>query len=187
MSAREILQYQTTTPIKLLHPTDTVNQNTLDTTNDGSTCSFKVFDANKESVLTADEAGAQTVISVDGPAKFDVGDTVEIPLDSGSIHSANIDSIELDDGTVTINTGLPSQASAGKRIKAILGSEVTMDEYGTPKIGTRDWGFIGTIESDHPGLIPDLEIDIEITFIGAVLGDLNRFDVIRAVVKELDE
>ena len=186
MSAREILQYKTTTPITLAYPTDVTNQNPLDNTDDGSTCSAKIFDAGKDNVLTADEAAAQTVLDVANAGDYDVDDTIELELDDGTIHSATISSIDTDSGEITIGTQLPSQASVGNRFRTKLGATITMLEYGTPKLGMTDWGFRGTILETHVGLIPDLEVDIEIIFIGAVAGGLNRVDVIRAIVRELD-
>lgn len=185
MSARDILQYRTTTPVFLGHPTDVTNENPLNTTVDGSTCSFRIYDAGKDSVIVADHTTGNTEISVSDAEDFDIGDMAEIELDNAEIHASLISDVDPTAGTITV-TGLPSAASTGNRVRTRLGNEITMSEYGTPKLGTTDWGFKGTILSTHPGLKMDLEIDIEINFIGAVAGGLNRLDTIRAVVRELD-
>jgi len=179
--ARKKIAYKTDVVVRLEHPTDIVNAEPLDTTDDGATCSFKVFDANADEVLSADEAGAQTALSVTGVGVFKVGWLVEVDLASGAIHDFTISAVDPVAGTIT-GTALPSAAVAGARVRRRLGNAITMTEYGTPALGQTDWGFIGFLPKNHPGLAIGLEVDIEISFIGNVGGGLDALAVICAVV-----
>lgn len=164
--SRELIPYKTSRVIKAKHPTDVENEDPLNNTDDGATCTFKVYDPDKDEQLSVTEVTSQTELSVTDAGKFETDDTVEIELDSGAFHSSNVDAVDAAAGTITIASGLPSQASIGKRVRRIFGSAVTMDEYGTPKLDTVDWGFRGTLLSTHVCQIPDQKIDIDITFDG---------------------
>ncbi len=182
--ARTKIPFQSDVPIIFRAPTDIVNQNALDNTNDGSTSTFKVYDPAKDEVLSATEATAQTVLSVTNAGAFKIDDVVEVDLDDGSVHDAGlVTAVDPVLGTVTVTTGLASEASADSRVRVRLGTQITMIEFGTAKIGRRDYGFIGTLRDTHPGLEVDLEIDVEIRFVGAVIGGLDALEVLCLVVK----
>jgi hypothetical protein len=183
--SRQKIPYRTSSVVELVAPTNVLTDNPLDFTNDGSTCSAKIYDPAKDEQLTSTEASGQVILSVTNPGKFLVNDAVEVTLDSGVLHSSTVDSIQVTDGTITINTALPSQASAGNRVRVKLGATITMTEYGTPKLETRDWGFRGTILSTHAGLELDLEVDVEISFVGdpGNPGTIDLLDVVNGVIK----
>ena len=182
--ARTKIPFQSDVPIIFRAPTDVINQNALDNTNDGSTSTFKVYDLAKDEVLSALEATAQTVLSVTNAGVFKIGDIVEVILDDETVHDAGlVIAVDPTLGTITITTGLASQASADNRVRVRLGTETTMDEFGTAKIGHRDYGFIGNLSDTHPGLEIDLEIDVEIRFVGAPGGGLNVLEILCLVVK----
>lgn len=182
--ARTKVPFQSDVPIIFRAPTDVVNQNALDNTNDGSTSTFKVYDPAKDEVLAALEATSQTVLSVTGAAAFKIDDVVEVDLDDGTVHDAGpVAAVDPALGTITVTTGLASQASAGNRVRVRLGAQITMVEFGTAKIGRRDFGFLGIMADTHPGLEIDLEINVEIRFVGAVGGGLDVLDVLCLVVK----
>lgn len=185
--ARQKIPYRTSVAIRYEHPVDDVAQNPLDNTNDGATCSFKVYDPSKSEVLSAAEASGQTVLSVTDAGVFAVGETVEVDLDAGGFHASSVSAVDPIAGTITIAAGLPSAAGAGRRVRVRLGSSVSMVEYGTAKLGRTDWGFVGTLASDFPGLYIDREIDIEISFVGAPGGGLDALAVICAVVSPVED
>ncbi len=182
--ARTKVPFQTDVPIIFRAPEDVINKNALDNTNDGSTSTFKVYDPAKDEVLAALEAASQTVLSSTNASAFKVDDVVEVDLDDGTVHDAGpVIAVDPTLGTITVTTGLASQASAGNRVRVRLGTQITMVEFGVAKIGRRDYGFIGIMSDTHPGLEIDLEIDVEIRFVGAVGGGLDVLEVLCLVVK----
>lgn len=188
--SRTRIPYRSAATIELAHPTDVVAdpQNPLDNASDGATSTFKVYDAAKDEVLSVDEAAAETVLSVTGAAVFEVGDVVEVDLDDGTVHDAGaLTAVDPGAGTVTATTGLASGASAGRRVRARIGTQVAMTEFGTPRLGTTNWGFQGLLAPNHvAGGIPiDTEINVEITFLGTGTpnGNLELLKVLCLVVK----
>lgn len=168
------IPYRTSYSILFEHPTNvSVSPNEpLDNTDDGATCSFSVYDEAKAGVLTSAEAAGQDVLSVSNPGSYVLGDVVEVDLDDGTIHDAGaIGAIDVSFGTIQVATALASAAAAGRRLRVRLGAAVPMAEYGTPALGETDWGFAGTLAANHAGLLPGLEVEIEVTFLGTgVLG-----------------
>lgn len=165
-----------------------MNENALDNTTDSATCSFKVYDPGKDELLTAAGANPDVILNVTNAGVFQVGDVIEVDLDDGTVHDAGaIVSLDAAAGTITVTTGLASAAAADKRVRVRLGGEITMSEYGTAKLGSWDFGFIGILPSDHPGLVIDQEIDIEISFVGDPGGGLDALDIICAVIKPLED
>ncbi len=88
----------------------------------GSQASYSLPGANacdldelSETTLDADEAAAQTVLSVTSTSGFANSDNIGILLDDNSIHWTTISSFVTDD-TVTIASGLPSEASSGAKV-----------------------------------------------------------------------
>ena len=186
MSARTKIPYKTSTTIRLIAPTDVVAdpKNPLDNAVDGATSTFKVYDPAKDEVVSVDEALGQTEWGVTNAAAFQVGDVVEVTENDGSILSGTLTGVDPVAGTITSNVALLVGADAGQRTRVRLGPQVTMTEYGIPALGTRDWGFQGALVSDHAGLEIDLEVDVEISFVGAPSGGLDLLEVICAVVKQ---
>ena len=185
---RSTLPYRTSRIIKAKHPIDVESQNPLDNTNDGSTCSFKVYDPDKDEVISADEASGQTILSVTNAGIFVVGDTIEVTQDNGTILATTINAVDADAGTITNDDVTTDTCKAGNRVRKIFGSEVPMSEYGTPDLDEVEWGFRGTLLSTHPCHIIDQDIDIEITFIGnpSSPGSLNAQETISMTVREVD-
>lgn len=183
MSCREKIPFQASRPILLVAPTDVRNQNPLDNTNDGATCSFKVYDAGKDEAISVDEAIGQDVLSVTNAGVFEVGDIVEVTMDDDVIHESPINAVDVVAGTIQVDDILTVSASAGQRVRVLLGTEITMIEYGTPKIGKRDWGFEGVLESDHPDLEVEQDIDVVITFVGSVSGGLDVTKLLEFTLK----
>jgi hypothetical protein len=189
--ARKKIPFKTSVMVRYEHPTnESVEPNEpLDNTDDGSTCSFRVFDHQKEEEVTSDVASGADTIPITNPAAFLVGDTVELEQDDGSIHSTIIDIVSPSAGTVELNAVTTDTVAAGNKIRARLGDPVAMSEYGTPTLGETDWGFEGLLASDHAGLEIDVEVDIEISFVGdpGNPGDLDVLAVICGVIKPKED
>jgi hypothetical protein len=191
MPARKKIPYKSSVMVRHVAPTNKgVEPNEpLNNTDDGSTCSFKAYDHDKDEVIAADESSGETVLTISNPAAFKVGDTVEVTQDDDSIHVSTLDAVTPADGTVTLADQLTQNASLGKRIRCRLGGVVTMAEYGTPKLGESDWGFEGLLQSDHAGLEIGVNVDIEISFVGdpANPGELDQLEVICGVVNPKED
>jgi len=185
--ARRVISYQSDAVIRLVAPTDVINDNPLDNTNDGATCTFKVYDPNIDESFSAVEASGQTEWSVTNAGLFSIGDIVEATETDGTILSGTLNAVDAAAGTITSDTALAVGAASGARVRVRLGAEITMSEYGTAALGTRDWGFQGTLSDTHPGLSIDKEIDIEIFFVGAVAGGLNLLKRICAIIKVIED
>lgn len=183
MAARQKIPYQTTSVVELTAPTDTIAQKTLNNTDDGATSTFKVYDPAKDEAISIDEASSQSILFVTDSGVFVVGDTAEVTQNDGTIHSSAISDVIPEDGTITLDDPLTVAADAGNRVRARLGDEITMSEFGTPALGTLDWGFRGALASNHDGLDLDLDIVIEIDFVGDPGGGLDLLDRICGVIK----
>ncbi len=186
MSNREKVPFKTSVTIRLVAPTDVVSvpKDPLNNTDNGSTCTFKVYDPAKDEVLSAAEASGQTVLSVTNAAKFKIGDVTEVALDSGTLQDFTLTGIDPTAGTITGSPSLTGPAASGNRVRVRLGPQVTMTEYGTPELETLDWGFQGSMASTHPGLVLDLEIDVEISFVGnPSSASLDLLEVLCLVIK----
>lgn len=189
--SRQKIPFGASIPIELNHPTDqvAVPKNALDNTTDGSTCTFTVFDPAKDEVLSALEAIGQAELFVTNSEVFVVGDLIELDQDDGTVHSSTVNAVDTTAGTITIDDITTVAAAAGNRLRVRLGGVGTMTEFGTPDLNAApdSWGFRGTLASDHPGLKIDLEIDVEINFVGAAVGGLDYRETLCLVVKPLAE
>lgn len=175
MACREKIAHGATHVVRYRHPTDEENLEPLDNTEEGATAFFKVMDPSKYGVLTEGEPSLETTLAVTNAGAFEVGDAVDVELDDGTVDEDVVVAVDPVAGTIDVSGGLASGASEGRRARVRLGSSVPMTEYGTPKLGTVDWGFRGTLSPTHPGLSVGKEIDVEIWFDGgtASLKDLK--------------
>ena len=191
--SRQKIPFGASVPIDLRHPTDqvAVPKNPLDFTNDGATCSFKVYNPAKSEVRSGAEASGQRILSVTNTEVFVVGDLVELDQDDGTVHSSVISTAGIDTvaGTITIDDVTTVDAAAGARLRVVLGdgSAQAMTEFGTPDLNAdpTTWGFRGTLQKNHAGLKLDLEINVEITFVGGA--NLDYLETLCLVVKPLAE
>lgn len=183
-----IFQFKTTTLIRLVDPEDeSTSPPTLITTAAGATASFKIYDVAKDEALSAAEASGQTVLSVTNAGVFVIGDVVEVDLDSGAVHDGGaVTAVDPAAGTITVTTALTGAAAAGRRARVRLGPAVAMTQYGVPALGSQDWGFVGTLSHNHPGLVRDLRVAVEITLIGPAAA-YQRVDVLCGVVQEVED
>lgn len=147
--------------VRLIAPINT--QPDPNTTISTGTCTARLFDADHETTLSADEATAQTILSVRRARSIDVGASVTLSLDDGTYHAAGaVTARDLDADTITVTTGLASAASKGARVMTQVGANVSMSAYGTPHLNQTNWGFQGEIQAEHAGLVPGQSIRIEI-------------------------
>ena len=182
MAERVTFKYRTSRELfarRPIHEDET--RNPLDNTGDSATCSFTVFDADIDEVVTADSTS--TTLNVTNAGVFEGQTGVEIELDSGAFHFSAITSVDVAAGTVTLTSGLPSQASAGTRVRATVdATAVNMPEFGTPDLDTQNWGFRGVLEATHKALLTNLrKIDVEIT---VLFGTLRITATICAIVSD---
>jgi len=191
MAERVVIRYRASSMVRLKHPTDVdaAPNEPLNNTDDGSTCSYRVYDPAKDETIAVAEGIGQSILSVTNPAVFDVGDQVEVEQDDGTFKVGNLTAVTPADGTITTDTALTVAAAISNRVRRLFGAStpVTMSEYGTPKLGTLDWGFKAALASDHECQIQDQEIDIEIAFVGAAGGGKDDQKTILAVIKDVKE
>ncbi len=189
MAVREKYPFQSDSVIEFVRPADVVAKNALDNTTDGATCSFKVYDPAKDESLSALEASGQTILSVVNTGVFEVGDSIELTQDDGTIHTSVVSTAGIDtvNGTVTIDDATTDAAAAGNRMRVVFGTAITMTEFGTPVFGKTDYGFRGTLPDTHPVHILDQEFDIEVRFIGSAGGGLDLLDILCGVIKPAGE
>ena len=181
--ARRLLQFKTSEAIELVAPVNVLTDNALDNTIDGSTCTFRIFDPAKDEAITVLEASGQTILSVSEAGVFVIGDQIELTQDDATIHVSTVNAVDASAGTITLDDATTDTAAVGNQIRVRLGLVVTMTEYGTPKVGERNWGFRGTLESNHAGLTDGLDVDIEVSFVGAVAGGVDYLETICATVQ----
>jgi hypothetical protein len=186
--ARVPIPWKSSVSIRLVAPTDVVAipPVVLDTVA-GATSSFRVFDPAVDQVLSAAEAIGQTVWSVTNAALFKVGYGVELTQDDSSVVFGTLTAVDPVAGTITSNVATTVAAAAGNRVRRRLGNPITMTQYGTAALGRRDWGWQGALPSNHPGLVLDLEIDVEISFIGAVAGGKDLLRTLCLVVRPVED
>jgi hypothetical protein len=158
--------------------------------NDASSgsASFKIYDPSKCEVILADEAIGQTELSVSNAGAFDENDAVEVTQNDESILASTVSSVDAVAGTITIADALTVAADLGQRVRVIFGASISMSEFGTADLNTRDWGYHGVIESTHsvhsdPRAKEGLEVDIEVKVTNSVR---NSTDIICATIKEDD-
>lgn len=190
MAERIKIPFKTSVSIELVAPIDVLTDDPLDFTDDGATCTFKVYDTDRsKEVLSAIEALGQTVWSVTNAGNFLIGDTVELDQDDGTIVSGTLTGVDPVAGTITSDTATTAAAAAGSSVRVRLGPQITMSEFGTARVDTFDWGFRGTLPSDHAGLKLDLDVDIESTFAGTgvVGGGLDLISTLCAVIKRVED
>lgn len=152
-----------------------------DALSSGGTCVAYLFSDRKDAYLRADEAIGQTVLSVSDASQYEIGvDSVAIQRDDkvwhlgGLVTAVNVDPANQ---TVTITNSLATDAAAkGAAVCVILGGSISMAAYGTPVLGTFDWGYRGTVPITQAGLRVGLPVRTEITLTdsGVVLTKILR-------------
>jgi len=187
--ARQFIQRYQVHQVRAIAPKNTdVEPNTV--LNDLAgviSCKFKVYDPSRDEVISADEAAGQTELSVTNAGVFQENDMVEITQTGGSIYYVQVLSIDSVAGTITINSALDLGANAGARVRKVFGASISMTEYGTADLDTRNWGYKGSLLGNYVAHLDaraktGLDIDVEINFDGGT--SLEAFDVICATIKQ---
>ena len=161
--------------IRLVAPINT--QPDPNTVVSAGTCTARIFDSDRETVLTADEASGQTVLSVSRPSSITVGSDVVVQLADGTYHDAGaVTARDLAAKTVTVTTALAAAgAVSGARVMTQLGATLTLAAYGTPSLTTTDWGFEGIFPSTQADVQPGQNVRIEIKL------DASGVDLVQAI------
>ncbi len=188
--ARQLIQRYQVHQVRAVVPKDIDVEPNVVLNNDAGvvSCEFKIYDPNRDEVISADEASGQTIISVTNAGVFQENDDfVEITQVDGSFYFVQVLSVDSVNGTITINSALDVGVNAGSRVRKIFGAAIAMVEYGTADLDTRDWGYKGTLLGNHAVHLDTrakdgLDIDIEINFDGGI--NLEAFDVICATIKQ---
>ena len=178
------IPFRSSVPVALRRPTDVFQDDPLNNTDDGSVSTFRVYDPSVDEVLSEDVSIAGTTWEVTSAGLFKVGDIVELTMNDLDLHFTTITVVTEADGTITVDTGPTVAADEDRRCRVALGPEVAMAEFGTPKAGDDDWGFVGTLSSTYPGLTIGRDVDINIFFVGAVAGGLDLLEIICATVTD---
>lgn len=151
--------------------------------------SFQIYDPSKDEIISVDEAAGQTELSVTNAGVFAVDEFVEITEDNLAIFVASITAVDAVAGTITVNSGLGVGAAAGKRVRRVYAAaHISMTEFGTANLNTRNWGYIGVLESTHavhvdPRTKTSMDVDIEVKITN---GTQISTDVICATISEDD-
>lgn len=143
------------------------------------TVTAKLFDDGADSNLALDGATNDTTIAVYDPQLYAAGDTVRIALNDGTFDEPGVTSVDVEAGTILIDSGLTSPADQDARIARKLGADVSLSAFGTPVLRSFDptWGFKGTIASTHVGLVIGQNVRIQIDYASG-----NGLQIIHAVV-----
>lgn len=155
----DIYKHQSNNTVRLLGPVNEDNGTTVD----AGTCIAKLFDDVKDTTLTADVAAGVKILPVEDASKFVNGDDIIAVFDSsgawfdGGVTTA----IDVTAKTITVTNGLTFIAQRGARVSVQLGGDIAMSAFGTPVVGTFDWGFRGPVTSNHASMKPGMIIRTE--------------------------
>jgi len=188
--ARELIKRFSDRQIRAVAPTNVQADPNIPLDNAaGASSFFNVYDPSEDEVLTVAIVGSVGVISVSNAGVFEIGDQLELTRDDGVTDvSATVGSIDVALGEITLVGTMLGPAAVGNRLRTIIGAQVTMFEFGTADLNTRDWGFQGLLPSTHPAHRDPrakTEFDIEIE-IRVSAGGFTAFDVICATIQEDD-
>lgn len=194
-----IIRWNSDTKVMLLNPTDYTDVN--DPVPISSTTGysfpaqvpiFRIYDRAKRTFTNAEVVGddVNLDIPVESANAFEVGDRVELywDLNPGIIRREEVVSAvdKLTDViTITNEPATGETLPEGSTVQAQLGGEVELAETAsTPAIDTDTqaaeiWGYEGTIEANHPGLVAGIHVRMEGTFSASIGGnELNDYPVL---------
>jgi hypothetical protein len=165
-------------------PIDRLTSDPLDFTDDGSTASFKVYNTGKDSVLTLAVSSGTNIVVPDASI-FAIGDSIEVMLDDSNMFDCGvIVSIDVATDIITVTNTFAALASIGRQVRVKLGATVTMNEFGTARIASVAYGFIGVMAWNHIGLIIGMNIEIRAIFLGTPPSALVRIMTICDVITD---
>lgn len=127
----------------------------------GGTCTGRLFDDTKDSTVTL-AVSSGDVVEVHDASAFQVGDTIYVMLDSRAWHDGGaITVVNVVNNTLAFTNAIPSAVRLGRRVTVKIGPDVAMPAFGTPVLGTFDWGYRGIVDSDHTGLVVGMKLRVE--------------------------
>jgi len=189
------IRYLADDQLRLEGPTDESDPNSP-TAITGATCAGKLYDERRSSRVVAAVAAGIAVVPVRDAGVFVTGATVMVRLDNGAEHESSVLSIDTVADEVTLVDAVPAGQSVpapfvdgngsviySSTLRTKLGADVVMSEYGTPLPNNFDWGYAGTVEQDHTGLLPRMNVRVEVTLIS---GAVQLFKVGSLIVIEED-
>ncbi len=130
-----------------------------------STASYAVFSKAVQTTVTALPTSA--VISVADAGLFTVDDQVEVVKDDNVALIENVDAVDANAGTITLNSTPSPQLTVGSSVRKIYGApgsqRVAMEIGGaTPRVGSQDWYWHALGDPNvFSDLVPGLEVEIE--------------------------
>lgn len=141
--ATTLIAYRTDYLARLIDPEDFgVDPDDVARLLDSGTATMKAFDPGVDLVLTALAAlGAGTLFTTD-PGLFSVGQRLELEQDDGTFHNTTVGAIDTVAGSIDIDDVTTVEAAVGKRVRrAFLTAPASMALFGTPAVGSPDWGY----------------------------------------------
>ncbi len=131
---------------------------------------LRVYDVeNQPCVLMDGDSSADTdtflVISQD---LFVVGQTLAVRDDSNEVFTADVQSVDPDARTITLDASLTGGAFIPNRTEFFVfpGAVINGALYGTPVAENDDWGYAHLVPHDAPGLYHNQNVIAEIDFDG---------------------
>jgi hypothetical protein len=165
MSAVEsYLPYRAPWLVRLVDPEDEseTGDSRLLSETAGCSGSVKVYPEKLRGKLREDAALGASVLHVDAARDFEDVAQIELVADDLTRSTHTIDSIDAEAGTITITDTIPKAAARGSRVRGYLGS-YALEEYGTPAVSDKNWGWQATIPQTL-AVAPGDRVMIEIEF-----------------------
>lgn len=171
MSARGELVYLSDNPLRVKGPTSYVDASSTSAISSITSCTARLYDESKTQPMTTAAAATDTALEVFSTDRFAVGDTINVRLEDGTLHEADIDTdgIDASASTITIDTAIPASRSVpvGYEVRVKLGADVTVEtQYGTPAADDETWGFYGVMADTHADIEPGQDVLVEYEFNG---------------------
>jgi len=129
-----------------------------------ASCVCYLVDRRKITTVREDAAGPAATIYLNDPHLFIPGEGVLIRDYLGKEVDAVLNSLQPDGGWTLLGS-LTYGTRAGMSCKGRT-LKVLMPMFGTPAVGSRDWGFGNAIRPEYARHFHGQEIDFEITFSG---------------------
>lgn len=179
------IPYRTDLLIRLIGPQDAeTGAPILAAPSGDATGELRIYDPALVATLAAAASSPDVILTVTNAAALaaSIGEPAELELDDGTRLETTISAVDPDASTVTIGDPVPSGASPGRRLRIRLGNPITLAQYGTPAQESTSWGFEGPLPDDHPGLILDRAVDLELGFVGVAAGGFFRLRTLFGVI-----
>lgn len=179
------IPYRTDLLIRLIGPQDAeTGAPILAAPSGDATGELRIYDPALVATLAAAASSPDVILTVTNAAALaaSIGEPAELELDDGTRLETTISAVDPDASTVTIANPVPSGASPGRRLRVRLGNAITLAQYGTPAQESTAWGFEGPLPDDHPGLILDRAVDLELGFVGVAAGGFFRLRTLFGVI-----